>query len=315
MTVLLFPGPTSTTWTVPPGVISVFAECYGEGGLASNGATGEGPNVAGGDGGGGGGYGASTLVVIPGEVYNVTAGSGGSATDSNFSGPGGTVDGSGGLFQAPPNHGTGSGDVTDDGGDGIAGAFPAGFSAGGDGGAGGGPSGGSGGTGGAGHDDAAGDAGSPGGAYGGGGGAGGGGFLGGGAGANGAIGVVILTFSSIYLLNPDPPIDTAPGITPGDIITIPSVPDTEDCLNTIVSVTFNGVPASFSIVGGNLVITVPSGITSGTLEVISSECGSMTFSYIVNSGNVVAICCNVCAVTSRCPPWMVRYGSSIRTRG
>lgn len=324
MTVELFEGPIFTNWQVPPGVFSVFVECYGEGANGANGNSGEGPNEKGGQAGGGGGYGASTRTVVPGQFIPIVAGGGGSDTGSSFDG--GLVFGGQGLTQFPPNHGTGVGDITDDGTDGTDGAFPAGYSAGGDGGDGGGPEGGGGGSGSGGNDGGSSGNATAGTAYGGGGGGSGGAFLPGGIGGPGAIGAVILTYEAGYLLDPEPPIDEEPGITVGDVITIPGVPepgeDPGECLDSIISVTFNGIPAVFSIDDETfeLIITVPDGVdTDGVLVVISSVCGEMDFNYVVPGGPTpptpptpVIICCQTCAANSVCPPWTVSFGKSVR---
>lgn len=60
---------SSTTWTAPPGITSVVAECWGAGGGGSgfNGSTG-------GAGGGGGEYASGSVAVTPGNTYTVTVG-------------------------------------------------------------------------------------------------------------------------------------------------------------------------------------------------------------------------------------------------
>lgn len=75
---------TTSTWTCPPGLTSVYVECFGGGGpggrqASSNGSQG---------GGGGGAYSARVAVpVTPGNVYTVTVG--GSGVNSSFTGDSG----------------------------------------------------------------------------------------------------------------------------------------------------------------------------------------------------------------------------------
>lgn len=64
---------TSGTWTAPVGVTSISVNAYGAGGGASASSAGGG----GGFGGGGGAYSGSTLTVVPGTIYNLTVGIGG----------------------------------------------------------------------------------------------------------------------------------------------------------------------------------------------------------------------------------------------
>lgn len=306
MTVEFFPGPDSDFWTVPAGVFSVFVEAVGGGGGGSAGHDGDSLQF-GGDGGGGAGYGAEILAVIPGSIYSRYSSGGG---DSSDFGPGIVRGGGGGGGPFPWSGSTDNiGTTTINGGDGT----PSPLIQFGNGGSGGTSAvGGAAGSPGIGALIGAG-AGGNGGLYGGGAGGGGGALVGAGAGGTGAIGYIRLTYTIIYLGFPSPPIDD-PGtpIVPGTTITIPGTPDTESCLDTITSVTFNGIPASFSIVDGNLIIIVPPGVSgSGTLE-ITSDCGVMNFSYIAIGGNIVALCCKVCAPASLCPPWNITYGTSIR---
>ncbi len=76
LTVVLFTS--SGTWTVPTGVTSVTAECWGGGGAGGAGGTG----TQGGGGGGGGGYHKATATVTPGTVCYFTVGSGGVGVDA-----------------------------------------------------------------------------------------------------------------------------------------------------------------------------------------------------------------------------------------
>ena len=73
-----------TTWTVPAGVYSISVVCVGGGGGA-----GGGPNRGGSGGGGGGLAYANNIPVIPGQVYFITAGSGGVPVLGQSSGTGG----------------------------------------------------------------------------------------------------------------------------------------------------------------------------------------------------------------------------------
>jgi len=66
---------SSTSWTAPPGVTSVTAECWGGGG-AGGGST----NTSGGAGGGGGAYALRAVSVTPGNSYTLTVGAGGSGS-------------------------------------------------------------------------------------------------------------------------------------------------------------------------------------------------------------------------------------------
>lgn len=102
---------TTTTWTVPPGVTGVLVKAQGEGGNGANA-----PNCGNGNiGGGGGGYAVSLLPVLPGQTYTITVGSGGTGTDTLFSGPGGTVIGYAGYNYGPG--GLALGQFTTNGGD------------------------------------------------------------------------------------------------------------------------------------------------------------------------------------------------------
>lgn len=88
----------TTVWQAPPGVTSVFAECWGGGGSGANPA-----GAPGGGGGGGGEYAAQTLVVTPGNNY--TASVGGAATQSAFAGDAATVTAHAGSSTANANGG------------------------------------------------------------------------------------------------------------------------------------------------------------------------------------------------------------------
>lgn len=116
---------TSGTWTAPPGVTSVQAECWGEGG---NGGTSAHGSHSGG-GGGGGEYAENTSVpVTPGSVYSFTIGAGGSGTATVFTGDSSTVvtahPGGNSPGQAAGSAGTGStAPVHFDGGAGAAGSL------------------------------------------------------------------------------------------------------------------------------------------------------------------------------------------------
>jgi hypothetical protein len=75
----LFAAAGTVTWTCPPGVTSVYAECWGAGGGAGGG----------GYGGGGGEYAAEpALTVVPGTVYTVVVGAPGAGGSSSGAGPG-----------------------------------------------------------------------------------------------------------------------------------------------------------------------------------------------------------------------------------
>lgn len=67
---------SSGVWTVPAGVTSVVVEAWGGGGGGHNGSS---ASSYGGGGGGGGAYASSTLSVLPGEVYVIAIGAGGSS--------------------------------------------------------------------------------------------------------------------------------------------------------------------------------------------------------------------------------------------
>jgi hypothetical protein len=77
---------SSTTWTCPPGVTQVLAECWG-GGAAGGGSNGAGNN---GQGGGGGEYRNGLVPVTPGNNYTVTVGAGGASVSGGVSGNNGT---------------------------------------------------------------------------------------------------------------------------------------------------------------------------------------------------------------------------------
>lgn len=77
MAVYRFHATGSLTWKCPPGVTSVFVQCWagggGSGGVSSTSAN------SGSGGGGGGAYAHGTVAVTPGTVYNVFVGLGGTA--------------------------------------------------------------------------------------------------------------------------------------------------------------------------------------------------------------------------------------------
>ncbi|HMH89687.1 MAG TPA: hypothetical protein VK586_01250 [Streptosporangiaceae bacterium] len=73
----------TTTWTCPPGVTQVLAECWGGGG---GGASGSASNN--GAGGGGGEYAAQLVTVVPGTNFSYTVGAGGSGGGSSGNQPG-----------------------------------------------------------------------------------------------------------------------------------------------------------------------------------------------------------------------------------
>ncbi len=81
---------TSGTYTVPPGVTAIKVNAWGGGGGGGGGfnsctAQGEG------SGGGGGGYAASTFAVVPGQVYTITVGAGGTGAAYNGNGTAGGI--------------------------------------------------------------------------------------------------------------------------------------------------------------------------------------------------------------------------------
>jgi len=89
-TQVVFASAGTTNWTVPAGVTGVTVEVWGGGG-----GGGGSPNAGGaafGHGGGGGGYGRQLATVTPGSVLTVTVGAGGagSRTNSNAGANGGT---------------------------------------------------------------------------------------------------------------------------------------------------------------------------------------------------------------------------------
>ncbi|WP_244966064.1 phage tail protein [Pseudomonas luteola] len=87
----------SGTFTVPPGVTTLYVSgCAGGGG--GGGGAGYNPNFSGGGGGGGSGYIAvrAPINVTPGQVYNITIGGGGAAGASGANTAAGTDGGTGG---------------------------------------------------------------------------------------------------------------------------------------------------------------------------------------------------------------------------
>lgn len=74
-----FNTPGADTWTCPPGVTSVTVECWGAGGGGQR-VTG---NPANGGGGSGGGYVKTIYTVTPGNTYNLFVGTGGTAPGSD----------------------------------------------------------------------------------------------------------------------------------------------------------------------------------------------------------------------------------------
>ncbi|MFY4731328.1 hypothetical protein [Nitrospira sp. BLG_2] len=176
-----------TTWTAPLGVYSVKVQCQGPGENGDGGANGFVEGWPGGSGGGAGGYAESVVAVIPGNVYSITIGAGGSGTDTNFDSI--VVGGTGGPGSTG---GTGNvGTITINGSDGSPGngwVPPLTFSTGGNGGDS--PTGGFGGNGGQG-DNSVGAGGGIGGLGAGGGGGGGGADVGGPGGLGGAGWMVI----------------------------------------------------------------------------------------------------------------------------
>jgi len=76
----------ANTWTCPSGVTTITVQCWGGGGGGGGVATTS--NTASG-GGAGGSYTSNTVTVVPGTVYNITVGAGGTA-GANTGGNGGT---------------------------------------------------------------------------------------------------------------------------------------------------------------------------------------------------------------------------------
>lgn len=74
----------SGTFTVPPNVTSLDAECWGSGGDGGSADHNTGTNSAAGGGGGGGAYAKKTLAVTPGSVLNVNVASGGTGQPTWF---------------------------------------------------------------------------------------------------------------------------------------------------------------------------------------------------------------------------------------
>ena len=110
-TVTLTPASTNP-WTAPAGVTSVQVECYGEGG---NGATSSHGSFSGGGGGGGEYAKATSVAVTPGSNYTFSIGSGGSGTNTVFTGDSLTVTahpGGNAFGQSAGSGGTGSTNAT-----------------------------------------------------------------------------------------------------------------------------------------------------------------------------------------------------------
>lgn len=193
-TVTLTPGSTNP-WVAPAGVTSVQVECYGEGG--TGGASAHGSHSGGG--GGGGEYAKETAVAVtPGSNYTWSIGSGGSSTNTVFTGDSQTVTAHGGgnsPGQPAGSTGTGSTNATHfDGGAGVSGG--AGSSVSGGAGGGGATSAGAGTSGGGGAGGAPLAGGSPGTNPGDGGGGGGSGGTINHGGGTGAAGQIILTYTT-----------------------------------------------------------------------------------------------------------------------
>lgn len=109
MAIVRFLTTGSNTWTCPPGVTTVFVQCWGGGG-GSGGAAGN-PSATGG--GGGGAYAHAEMSVTPGTVYNLNVGAGGTAGTAVGGGGGNGGDSwfnTAGLLNA--TGGTGSAGVT-----------------------------------------------------------------------------------------------------------------------------------------------------------------------------------------------------------
>jgi Concanavalin A-like lectin/glucanases superfamily/IPT/TIG domain/Putative Ig domain len=272
------------TWTAPVGVTSVKAECWGPGGNGGNSTFYGSPfNVWWSGGGGGGGAYAkrNTYAVTPGNQYTVIVGALGSTTRSSFAGsaciadygqPGGTSPaygstGPGGAGGAAANS---TGDSTTSGGSGLSGSAPYG----GNGGSG--ANGGSGGMGaGFGYPPGAGVA--PGG--GGGGGQGGEGYH---TGASGAVGKVVLTYTSslpsITSLSPS----SGP---PGTSVTITGA--NFGSTKGSSTVTFNGTAAGVtSWSATTIVVTVPAGATSGNVIVTVNGVASSPVPFTVTAPSI-----------------------------
>jgi hypothetical protein len=111
-----FTAAGAQTWTAPPGVTQVYAECWGSGGSGATGGT-----FTRGAGGGGGEYAAGFAAVTPGTTYNLTVGAGGASVSgvaangnagasSLFTGDAVTVTGhGGGAGQSKSSGGQGAG--------------------------------------------------------------------------------------------------------------------------------------------------------------------------------------------------------------
>jgi hypothetical protein len=84
---VVFASPGTTTWTVPECVTEITVQVWGGGGggggaLAILRNSGDGETCVGGGGGGGGGFSSSVLAVVPGQVYTIVVGAGGTAGTS-----------------------------------------------------------------------------------------------------------------------------------------------------------------------------------------------------------------------------------------
>ncbi len=73
-TVLTYSNPGTYSFTVPGGITEITVECWGAGGGGGRSTS----DNTGRGGGGGGAYATKTFVVIPGEMYSLTVGAGGS---------------------------------------------------------------------------------------------------------------------------------------------------------------------------------------------------------------------------------------------
>lgn len=88
---------SGNTFTVPAGVTKLYIQLWGAGGGGAGGST---LGLVGGGGGGGGGYGAGFMTVTPGQVVNVTVGTGGLRGAAGVSGSPGSNSSVGTLVAA-----------------------------------------------------------------------------------------------------------------------------------------------------------------------------------------------------------------------